>query len=382
MIKKIFLFAGFVVLLLPWFFFDFRTKQYLAEYQLPVTHLDASNQNDADWVFETSVNGKTQRFIVYQWIVHALCSPEIVSIHLNDCDEQCWDSERMDCRYIGQTKEGIHILLATDARSWSRDTLLFVEVLKGEGVTLERHGKGERLTFYKDQVLLKKVGLIHLPTYCEPDLVSYDGQTIKIDQDLYSLDLTPPSQPELITGKLPFHFDRPPFVNPYFIDSFQSSMRTGGSVTIACDLEQAQKASKYDFLGNGLTSVYGTICRYNYEGKTKNGVHIVHSSYLACRPPQGKHLLFVFEKDYEITADWHAKKLTRNKERLLIKKVGELDLYYLRYFNIQEDTISYTDSFWENKPFAITGEMVEEEYVDEVKLKYVYQGEDGKSKKI
>ena len=53
------------------------------------------------------------------------------------------------------------------------------------------------------------------------------------------------------------------------------------------------------------------------------------------------------------------------------EKFGELDLYYLSYFKIDGDTISYTDSFWENKPYAITGQVEEEEYVDEVKLKYL-----------
>lgn len=148
-------------------------------------------------------------------------------------------------------------------------------------------------------------------------------------------------------------------------------MRTGGSVQITCDLEQAQRAPAYDFLGNGLTYKYGRTNEYDYVGKTKNGVHIVRSCYFDCRPVQCLHFMFVFEKDFEITADWEAKTFKRNKKRILIKKMGELDLYYLKYFNIHENTISYTDSFWENKPYVVTGPVEEEEYQDEIKLKTV-----------
>lgn len=365
--KKIFLFLPLICVLVLGVF-AFKGKVYLDEHQLPVTHLDATDQKDADWIFEVTVDGEKKEFIVYQWIIDALTSPEIVSLNLSDCDEQCYEEERMSSHYLGQTEEGSHLLVALDKKHW-RHVLLFLEVLKGEGVTLNRNFQEEQIVFYHDQVLLKKLGYIPLPGYIMERDIAFDGKNLTILNETYSLDLTPPSQPELIRGRLPLHFDRRPYINPRFIEGFSSSVRTGGSVMITCDLEQAQRAPAYDFLGNGLTDKYGWTGAYGYVGKTKDGVHIVRSCYFDCRPVQCLHFMFVFEKDYEIIADWESKTFKRNKKRILIKKMGELDLYCLKYFNIDENVISYTDSFWDNKPYVMLGPVEEVEYQDEIKLK-------------
>ena len=347
--------------------FAFKNQASLEETGLPITHLDTSDREDADWVFETIVDGKERRFYVYQWIIKALTQPENVSFNLTDCDNQCTEGYVMSSVHLGQTKEGVHLLLALDRDNW-KHVLLFLEILKGEGVTLDGTA-GEKFTFYQDQVLLKKVGCIPLPGYMHENDVAIEGKTLRILQETYDLDLTPPSRPSLIKGKLPLHFDCAPYISPRLIDDFSSSMRTGGSVLIACDLEKAQQAPIYDFLGNGLTAKYGQLCEYSYEGRTKNGVHIVPSYYYDCRPIRGYHFMFVFERDYEVVADWKNKTFKRNKKRILIKKMGELDLYYLKYFKISDDTIFYTDSFWENKPYVVTGPVEEVEYQKEVKLK-------------
>ncbi|WP_420422444.1 hypothetical protein [Simkania sp.] len=325
--KLLFVFVS--ICLIAMVLFKFREKVALEESPLPIALLDASGHEDADWVFETEVDGQKKSFIVYQWIIKELCRPENVSLNLTDCDDQWIAGYAMSSDYLGKTEEGVHLLLALDRDSWHH-VLLFLEVLKGEGVSLDGDTR-EEFTFYSDQVLLKKVGCIPLPGYIHEKEIAFDGNKLEILYETYDLDLTPPSKPELIKGRLPLHFDRAPYINPRLIDDFSSSMRTGGSVMIACDLEQAQKAPAYDFLGNGLTAKYGQTCEYSYLGRTKNGVHIVPSYYYQCRPVKGYHFMFVFEKDYEIVADWKNKTFKRNKKRTLMKKMGELDLYYLKY---------------------------------------------------
>lgn len=135
-------------------------------------HLEATNQDDADWIFEVAVDGEKKGFIVYQWIIDGLTSPEVVSLNLADCDEQCYEEDRMSSSYLGQTKEGVHLLFAFDRKNW-RHVLLFLEVLKGEGVILDSK------VFYPDQVLLKKVGCIPLPGYLHDNDIAFDGKLLR-----------------------------------------------------------------------------------------------------------------------------------------------------------------------------------------------------------
>ncbi len=355
------------LLLIP--LLTFKKTVQLEEQQLVIENLDASGQNDFDWVFETFVDGQKKHFEVYQWIIGSLArNPECISVNLSECDEQCWDSDKVPSIYLGQTPEGVHMFAVDDWIHGRGTFLLFLEVLKYEGATLVAPSENKQFTFNQNQVIVKKIGCVPLGGRNIYRDVTYEGNELKINGDIYRCDLSPPSGPKLLS-KLPYHFDRPPYFNAKFLDNFGSSMRTGGTAVIAYDLELAHTSQNYAFLGAGFSNCCFSLCEYVYEGKLDSGIHIVRSDHLITRPVVSLHFLLVFESDYEITANWKTKTIKRDKKRVLVKKMGELDLHLSKPFVIDGNTISYTDAYWDNRPYVITGDVTHTDYTFEVELK-------------
>jgi hypothetical protein len=352
-------------LLVAVFFLLYSEKKiYLAGEQLPI--LDQFEGKDwrgeKSWGFITSIEGVEKAFEIYPAVFEALVHKAAVAINLDEIDDQFnGGSDRIAFEHLGKTKENIHLFYIFNVSKYVSN-LLFVEFEKNQGASLYDLHNGKKHIFYESQVLIKKVGTLPLGSdfYSSEDFI-VEENTLKVGSHTFNLCLKSPSLPELITKKLPFRFDKKPFISPVLVDSFIQSVRTGYSSIIAQDLTEAQNNPAYCFLGIGFTNDTEKNYKYIYEGMAKNGVHIVHTFSFHPHPPITRHLFFLYEKDYELKVDWEKKTITRDKSRILLKKIGELDLYLAKPFILTNNTISYTDTQWDNKPYAITEPV---DYID------------------
>lgn len=372
-IKKIFCWLLLPVLLIAVFVaLQDKKKIYLVGELLPV--LGQFNGKDwrgeKSWGFTTSVDGKDKTFEVYPGVFEALLYNSAVMINLAEIDDQFGgEADRITFEHLGKTKEGVHLFYIHNISKWISH-LLFLEIEKNQGASLCSLLHADRKhTFYEDQVLIRKVGEIPLGVSCYySEDFALEENMLKVGVHTFNLCLKPPSLPELVTRKFPFRFDRRPFVSPFLVDRFVECMRTGYSSIIAQDLAKAQNDPANCFFGNGFTNNTEKDIEYIYQGMAKNGIHIVHTWNYSPHPAIGRHLFLLYEKDYELRVDWEKKTITRDKSRILLKKVGELDLHLAEPFVLTGNTISYTDMHWENKPYVITGPVELEDVTMEIEL--------------
>jgi len=321
-------------------------------------------REEKSWKFITTIGDEEKFFEVYPGVFEALIYNATVEINLAEIDEQFnGESDRIVFDYLGKTQEDVHIFNILNVTKWISH-LLFVQFEKNQGMSLHDLHEDIKSTFYEDQVLIKKVGAIPLGReFYQPIDFILEENILKIGSHVFNLSLKPPAFPELITETL-FRFDGKPFINPILVDCFTSCVRTGYTSTIAKDLTEAQKHPAYCFLGNDFRNCTIKDYEYIYLGMTKNGVHFVESLYLGAHPPHREHLFFIFEKDYELRIDWEKKIITRDKERILLKKMGGIDYLCLAAPPIiTNNTISYTDMVWNNKPYVILGPI---EYINKL----------------
>ena len=369
--KKIFVFV-FLPIILAAILISAVIKRnvFVEETKLSIQNLELPNYKGSDWLIKAYIGEESRFLCVYSWIINVLVKRPVVAIDLAVTDEQCYEEDRIPFCYIGEAEKGVHLLLASDRQS-SITHLLFVEFVKTQGITLCSKLDDKKYTFYDNQVLIKKVGSIPLGFfgYYEAKDIELEEGVLKVMGKTFKLNLTPPKQAELMTRRFPYRFDAPPYVNPNLLFCFQTNPRTGETTTSSYDLIKAQHDPDFAFLGMGCTPEIGDRFDYENYGVSKNGVHIVNARYFEAHPAACEHLFLIFEKDYEISVDWEAKTIKRDKERILLRKVGGLDLHLSQPFKLKGNTISYTEAYWENKPYMITGPVEHVDYIEEIELK-------------
>lgn len=328
-------------------------------------------RGEKSWGFTTEIKGEEKAFEVYPGVFNSLVNRYAAMINLAEVDDQsCATEDHISFEYLGSTKEDVHVFYIFNFSNWF-SSFLFVEIEKNQGAGLCNLQTGEKRIFYEDQVLIRKVGTIPLGSdHYDPQDFVLEGDMLRFREYTFHLSLKPPSSPKLMTKKLPFRFDQRPFVTPFLAEWFIRCVRSGNSSVIALDLVQAQNDPANWFFGKGFTNDTEKRIGYRYQGVAKNGIHVVHAWDHQVRLRGQSHLFFLYEKDYELRVDWENKMITRDKERTLLKKVGELELFLSKPFVLEGNTISYTDTHWKNQPCMITGAVEHEDVIMEIELNF------------
>lgn len=320
-------------------------------------------RGEKGWRFTTRIGTNEKSFNVYPEVFNTLVYNGVVEVNLAEIDDQFPGHDtKISFEHLGKTKEEVHIFFTYDAAN-SHSHLLFVEFEKNQGIRLDNQSNTKTTILYEDQVLIRKVGVIHLGwVYYDTQDFSLVENTLTARDYVFNLDMKPPALSELITDKFFLRFDDKPFISPPLVESFTPCPRSGYSSIISVDLDQTLNNLDYCFLGNGLRNSnqrdykYDHI-EYEYKGMTKNGIHIVQTINFSPHPPTSPHLFFVYEKDYELALDWDRKTITRSKSRNLLKNMGFLWIYPAGETILEGNTFSYTDMWWENMPFTIMSDI-------------------------
>jgi hypothetical protein len=136
-------------------------------------------------------------------------------------------------------------------------------------------------------------------------------------------------------------FTKEPFINPRIIEDLSTWISDNGDQVVAINLLESQNCNRYfvDSIlsrprDSGFPLVYYNRDRkegwpnfpdffgYQYVGQTKNGIYVLHTTDQEGGALRSEEILFLkVEKDKGL--DDNAKP----KERLLLKKIGEISAY-------------------------------------------------------
>jgi hypothetical protein len=145
--------------------------------------------------------------------------------------------------------------------------------------------------------------------------------------------------------RLPYFFDHAPYVSPKILQDLSTWMPDYGDQVVTINLSDlkdtnryyadiktrkiegqplyiyfSEKPTKKDPLNRGE---FG----YQYIGQTSSGIFVLETTDWGGGTEITERLMLVtFEKDRGMTVDWNDKTIHAGRERLLLKKVGEIEL--------------------------------------------------------
>lgn len=145
--------------------------------------------------------------------------------------------------------------------------------------------------------------------------------------------------------RLPYFFDHAPYVSPKIIQDLSTWMPDYGDQVVAINLSDLKDTNRYyadiktrkiegeplyvyfDEKPTKLEPMNKGEFGYQYIGKTKSGIYVLETTDWAGGTEIDESLmLLTFEKDNGIAVDWNKKTIRSGRERLLLKKVGEIIL--------------------------------------------------------
>ncbi|MCK5708612.1 MAG: hypothetical protein KAI43_13270 [Candidatus Aureabacteria bacterium] len=137
--------------------------------------------------------------------------------------------------------------------------------------------------------------------------------------------------------KVEYFFNKKPYISPRIIQDLSTWISDGGDQVVAINLKDSQGSNRYfgDVFVNGTegkspfvyTEKGSESFGYRYVGVTDSGVYVLYFEDDTGGSGSFRSLMFViFEHDKGITIDWDNSSINSTKERLLIKKLGEVAL--------------------------------------------------------
>lgn len=137
--------------------------------------------------------------------------------------------------------------------------------------------------------------------------------------------------------RVPYDFSKPPYVHPRIVEDLTTWLSDSGDQVVAINLLDAQDSNRYS--GDVLTRETGRaspfvhvrngkeIFGYEYVGTTRAGVSVLRTSYSGGGTGVFECLLLVrFDTDVGFGCDWRDRVVRPGRERILIRKLGEIPL--------------------------------------------------------
>ncbi len=164
----------------------------------------------------------------------------------------------------------------------------------------------------------------------------------------------------------PYHFDRPPFVNPRIVEDLTTWLSDSSDQVVAVNLTASQDSNRYfgDVLVREEPDEHPFVFHedgaagfgYSFVGTTPSGLHVLATSEWGGGSGVFRRVLLVrFEADAGLTVDWDAGRVATSTEpRLLLWKSGEIGLgdRWDGELRVEGDTLVIgTDEGW----FAASG---------------------------
>lgn len=139
------------------------------------------------------------------------------------------------------------------------------------------------------------------------------------------------------TDKMPFYFDKEPFINPRLIADMTTWLSDNGDQVVAIDLNGAQHCNRYfaetktqATKGENLYVYFeedGESFGYQLIGKTDSGIYVLETSSGGEGSGVFKELmLVVIERDKNLCYRKEQAVVELNNDRLVIKKLGIISL--------------------------------------------------------
>ena len=147
--------------------------------------------------------------------------------------------------------------------------------------------------------------------------------------------------PAVPNTNYPYSFRWVPFINPRIIQDLSCWVSDSGDQVVAINLTDSQNSNRYysetqvreiegqnpyvfiSTTNEGETTEFG----YQYIGRTTSGIDVLLTSDSEGGSGVFKKLLLItFEHDQGISYDWDKKVADTKRERLLIRKAGEISL--------------------------------------------------------
>ncbi len=279
-------------------------------------------------------------------------------------------------QYIDKTHGGIYILKRSHRKEGAiiSQSILFTEFQKDRGIKFVEKGSGDPDKPFSrhsgfilnddtpERILIKKLGEIPLEENWKGE-VTLNGNVLVIEK-VGELNFENPLYRRIKSSlhKIASHFfDTPfrldsvpyslnfePYINPKLIHDLEAWISDAGDQVVAIDLFDSQNSARYQCEGEfgegvGETTYahmedgwrekhYGGWDRdpffeYSYIGQTDNGIYVLLSR--ECTGGMGifpRLLMVTFEKDQTMIIDWDRKLIRKDKNRLLIRKVGKIAL--------------------------------------------------------
>ena len=135
-----------------------------------------------------------------------------------------------------------------------------------------------------------------------------------------------------------YTFWEKPYIHPKIIQDLHTWLSDGGDQVVAINLIDSQDSNRYSEeikirkIPGGHPFIYtedeeNGMFGYQYIGKTSSGIYILYISENGGGSGVFKNLMLVtIEKDKGAYFDESSLKITNSRERLIIKKLGEISL--------------------------------------------------------
>jgi hypothetical protein len=141
---------------------------------------------------------------------------------------------------------------------------------------------------------------------------------------------------DLPLSDFPNSFTSEPFVHPKIIKDLLSWQSDLGDQVVAINLLESQNSNRYfgDIRFHATDKYPFIICDegtrttwfgYQYIGKTKSDIHILHTRHSGGGTGRFNHVMFITIK-YDTSLRIHHSKVTHDRKRLLIQKLTDIYL--------------------------------------------------------
>lgn len=259
---------------------------------------------------------------------------------------------KLTCSYqlIGNTADGIHIVVRKRKLNETfAQSILLLEFKKDQKIEIREISPNlKENQENREKILIRKVGEIPLSNQWQGK-ITLSERTLSISGlNQLQLDQRPFARKSLIpyipgaNSKAPVahetsvFLDKIPYINPKVIEELVTWISDGGDQVVSINLPDAQKSSRFQYDDVGLACRYEEkgewsgrppFFEYDHLGKTDEAVHILRTDWCGGGTGIfGNLLMVVFEPDLGMMVDWPNKRICWNKERLLIKKLGQIGL--------------------------------------------------------